>query len=160
MWVDPECFRNLLQHLRNVVEYFWLLKKNCRIEVDDLKSILFEKTADELKQAQARYVHVLRVCIREMFADVAKCSCAEQSVAESMHKYICIGMTSQTELVLDSNSSEDELSAGYECVDIVPDADSDGRLVGLNGSRNLCIGPGILATQFSDPLRRQILDQL
>jgi hypothetical protein len=80
-----------------------------------------------IEQPQRVGAFPLGVGVGEVFADVAKTCCTEQSVGDRMSNGVGIAMTMETSFAVEAHTTEDQRTIGVvtESVDVEPLADTN-----------------------------------
>ena len=79
-----------MAHLRNVRSHLRFLRDNCRINIADNITLLFNQFAHMLQQFDTGNSFVSRIRVRKVLADITKSSSAKQRIHYSVQHDICI----------------------------------------------------------------------
>src|SRR5260221_14739965 len=101
---------------------FWAFQDDNGVHVFDGEMFFVEKFTGVFKKLQAVRALPLGIGVREMCADVAKPSGAQQRVAERVRDYIAIGMAYGAFVERDFDAADDELAPFGEAMQVVPNA--------------------------------------
>ena len=93
-----------------------------RIDVNDAETASFEQLAGVLEEKEAGRVLPLRICVREMRADVAEGGGTEKRVAECVAEDVSVGMADGAFVERDLDAANHQLAAFLEAMQIVADA--------------------------------------
>ena len=100
----------------------WFFGDNDRIDVRDAQPAPRHQAANVFEEPQAIGALPFRIGIRKMSPDVAHPGRAEQSIANSMHQYVTIGMAHWPLIEGHLNAAKNKWPASRKPVQIVPDA--------------------------------------
>jgi len=106
-------------HSRNMRPHFWRLSDDGGIKTDACQLQLIQLRNNVPEQGSTIDPGISRVSIWKMAAYIAKACCAQQSIADGMQQDITIGMRFESFVMSDANTTEHQVIAFLEGVNIV-----------------------------------------
>jgi len=100
-----------------------LLGDHCAVDVHDSVTGDSHRIGRAREQIKARCAFELWIAGGKELPDIAQAGGAEQRVDHGMREHVRVRVAVKTHRVRDPHASEDQIAAGLEWVDVIPDPD-------------------------------------